>query len=176
MKITLVGYMGSGKTTVGKHLANALNLPFIDLDSCISKQYGASIPSIFSAKGEVYFRQIETQTLKELFENNKQFVLATGGGTPCYGNNMALILAQSVTVYLNVTPDVLCQRLFNKRHTRPLIAHLSTEDELDTFIKKHLFERRFFYEQAQEHMLIKNADYSAKDIARQLVTKVSALL
>ena len=88
MKIVLIGYMASGKSTIGKILAKELNLSFIDLDHYISDREQMSIPEIFNQKGEIYFRKIETKCLLEVLEKEQEFILSLGGGTPCYGNNM----------------------------------------------------------------------------------------
>ncbi len=99
-KITLLGYMGSGKSTIAKIVASRLNLTALDLDEYIIEKEGCSIPDIFQKKGEIYFRKIENQYLKELLESDQSYVLALGGGTPCYANNMELILQESKSFYL----------------------------------------------------------------------------
>jgi shikimate kinase len=90
-KIFLLGFMGSGKSTLGKKLANKLNVPFFDLDKIIEEQIGISIAEIFKTKGEEYFRTLETQVLKQLIYKQAKFVIATGGGAPCFNNNIELI-------------------------------------------------------------------------------------
>lgn len=148
MKIVFVGYMGSGKTTIGKMLAKDLNIKFLDLDEYIEKNEGNTIKAIFSEKGEVYFRKKEFQYLSELLDSNQDFVLSTGGGTPCYGNNMKTILAASFNVfYVKVSISELVFRLSNQKESRPLIKNINLED-LPEFIGKHLFERSFYYNQA----------------------------
>lgn len=150
MKIVLIGYMGSGKSSVGKKLAGVLSLPFKDMDTEIEKNEGISVPKIFSEKGEVYFRKVENSTLKKLLQLPDSFVLATGGGTPCYGNSMETILKSkdTVSIYLKVSIPVLASRLFAERTHRPLLAHLLSEAELNDYIRKHLFERNHYYGQA----------------------------
>lgn len=144
MNITLLGYMGSGKSTVGKSLANSLQLDFIDLDEYISAQEKKSIHEIFSEYGEIYFRKKENFYLKELLEEDHR-VLSLGGGTPVYHNNMNLINKRSLSFYLKMNPSELALRLNNEKEHRPLISHLEDEDLLE-FIAKHLFERSHFYE------------------------------
>lgn len=150
MKIVLVGYMGSGKSSVGKKLAEALGLPFKDIDTEIEKNEGVSVPELFSEKGEIYFRKTENSTLIKLLQRPDSFILATGGGTPCYGNSMEAILnaKDTVSVYLKVSIHELASRLFAQRAQRPLLAHINTQAELNDFIRKHLFERTHCYSQA----------------------------
>ena len=101
MKIVLLGYMASGKSSIGKKLAKILNVPFVDLDDLISEKEKLSIPEIFKTKGEIYFRKKEIENLENFFQKDK-FVLAVGGGTPCYGNNMDLINDNSISIYSNL--------------------------------------------------------------------------
>ncbi|WP_394746682.1 shikimate kinase [Spongiimicrobium salis] len=148
MKIVLVGYMGSGKTTIGKLLAEALNVKFIDLDHYIEKQLGASIAELFQKKGEIFFRKKEHEYLNRVLQDEEDVVLATGGGTPCYAGNMdtALKFADHV-IYLKLTIGELAARLSLEKATRPLIASISEED-MPEFIGKHIFERSPFYSKA----------------------------
>ena len=150
MKIVLIGYMGSGKTAVGKILAHELQIPFMDLDAEIEKQLGCSISQIFSDKGEIYFRKQENIVLQRLLAENENFVLATGGGTPCYGNTLEMLLnnKEITTIYLKVSIQTLEARLFSDKEKRPLLAHIDTTEALNDFIRKHLFERSYFYNQA----------------------------
>ncbi|WP_289644490.1 shikimate kinase [Maribacter aestuarii] len=148
MKIVLVGYMGSGKTTIGKILAKDLNIKFLDLDDYIEESESISIKTIFKERGEIYFRKLEFQYLKEILALEHDFVLSSGGGTPCYGNNMKIILAATPNVcYIKVSIAELVARLANQKETRPLIKNIDVE-ELPEFIGKHLFERSFYYSQA----------------------------
>ena len=148
MKIVLLGYMGSGKTTVGKRLAEKLGLPFIDLDDYIEENLNSSIAEIFAETGEIFFRREEHRLLKEIFERYTDFVLALGGGTPCYSNNMDLVLDRTDNVfYLKLSIPTLAERLRLEKDHRPLIKHLP-DIELPEFIGKHLFERSPFYNRA----------------------------
>ena len=146
-KITLLGYMGSGKSTVARILGEKLGLPVIDLDDYIALKEELSIPEIFETRGEIYFRKIEYVYLQELLNSEQSFVLALGGGTPCYGNNMDAILEASDSCYLKASLATLTERLTAEKSHRPLIAGLD-EEQLTEFIAKHLFERRNFYERA----------------------------
>lgn len=157
--IVLLGYMGSGKSTVGRLLSKRLDLPFIDLDQYIEAKLGASIPEIFSKKGAVFFRNKEHEYLKHLLSSHENLVLSLGGGAPCYHNNMeAIHLATPHTFFLAPSVSELSARLFEKRKNRPLISHVQSVEEMSEFIGKHIFERIPFYEQAQ-HTIRKDADY-----------------
>lgn len=150
MIIVLIGYMGSGKSTIGKDLAKVLNYDFIDLDDYISEKENCAIPEMFKTKGEIYFRKQETKYLNELIETSNNIVLALGGGTPCYANNLTSILeGKNVSsFYLKLSIPHLTKRLFLEKDKRPLISHLSTTEELQEFIGKHLFERTQYYSKA----------------------------
>ncbi len=142
--------MGAGKSSLGRALAEALDVPFLDLDASIEEQQGMRIAQLMFSKGELHFRQLERSVLETLLSREK-YVLALGGGTPCYYNNMDLVNQHSTSFYLRASPAALAQRLANTQPERPLIAHLANE-ELIEFIAKHLFERSAFYEEAQ-HIL-----------------------
>ena len=149
MKIILIGYMGSGKSSVGRQLAASLNYKFIDLDQAIAQETGSSISDLFATKGEVYFRKMERKLLAKILTDSSNLVLASGGGTPCYGDMIQFLKSvASTTVYLKTSNEELTRRLFNERQQRPLISHLNTELLLNDFIKKHLFERSYFYNQS----------------------------
>ena len=147
MKIILLGYMGSGKSTVSKLIAKKLHIEALDLDDYISEKESNSISNIFNNKGEIYFRLKENEYLNELLNSEKSFVLALGGGTPCYANNTGLIKKHANSVYLKANVHTLFNRLQNETTSRPLISDLN-EDKLIEFIAKHLFERAPFYEQS----------------------------
>ncbi len=172
MKIVLIGYMGSGKSSVGEKLAAVLGFPFKDLDSVIEKQEGCNITEIFSKKGEIYFRKIENAVLKKTLSKTGNLVLATGGGTPCYADSMSFMAEQEnvVTVYLKTPLDVLSKRLFHEKSKRPLVAHLKSEEELNDFIRKHLFERAFYYNQA--NVIIENGSENIADTVEKIILKL----
>jgi shikimate kinase len=156
MKIVLIGYMGSGKSTIGKLLADKLQADFTDLDTYIEAAVNAVIPEIFKERGEVYFRKIEHEYLKEVLSTNDHLVLATGGGTPCYAGNMQTMLRESdAVIYLKMGIPQLIQRLYNEKEERPLISHLE-DKELPEFIGKHLFERSPYYSLASHTVLCDN--------------------
>lgn len=152
MIVVLIGYMASGKSTLGRILAEKLNYNFIDLDDYIEEQEQTSVNEIFKLRGEIYFRKKETQYLKAILKNNTNTILSLGGGTPCYSNNMEVILKSEdvVSIYLKASIPTLVSRLKNEKAKRPLIAHIKTDDLLSEFIGKHLFERSQFYNQAEK--------------------------
>ncbi len=145
--IALLGYMSSGKTTIAKMLAQKLHLDAYDLDQMIENEEASSVSKIFETKGELYFRKREHQMLKQTLHTIKSSVLALGGGTPCYAGNMDLLKNNNcTTVYLRASVDNLIQRLLQDS-TRPLIQG-KTEAELKEFVAIHVFERSYFYNQA----------------------------
>ena len=156
--------MGCGKSTVGRLLAKTQNLLFEDLDDIIARDAGTSIPELFVEKGAKAFRELEHKTLKEVLEVADCKVISLGGGAPCYYTNMDLITAATPHVfYLNASHKTLAQRLFPEKNGRPLIAHAQTEEALQSFIAKHLFERQSFYRQAT-HIAISTAMSHAASI------------
>ena len=144
--IYIIGFMGSGKTTAGKKLASLLGWSFIDLDKRIEEYAGKTIPEIFSQSGEDYFRIIETQLLRNLKMCTKT-VISTGGGTPCYIDNMDYMIETGLTIYLKLTPAELKSRLSQSKGKRPLIKDLD-QNELTTFIKEKLAVREKWYERS----------------------------
>ncbi|RBW56553.1 shikimate kinase [Tenacibaculum sp. E3R01] len=155
MRIFFLGYMASGKSTIGKIVAKKYDLPFIDLDDYIEKKENKTVSEIFQSKGEIYFRKKENEYLKELVEAEDNFVLSLGGGTPCYGNNMDLITKSKNTIsfYLRASISTIINRLKSEKEQRPLVANLKNDD-LNEFVAKHLFERSYFYNQAKHTIAI----------------------
>ena len=148
-KIILIGYMGSGKSTIAKLLSKSMHYEFLDLDEIIEKEQNASVSAIFERKGEVYFRKLEHEVLKRILQSESNMVLSLGGGTPCFSNNQELLKQEDIdTIYLKTSTDKLYERLRTQKANRPLIANKS-EDEMKEFIAKHLFERSFYYNQAK---------------------------
>ena len=156
MNIILLGYMASGKSTIGRLLASSINFEFIDLDDYIESEEGVSVSEIFETKGEIYFRKVEHNYLKEILSRKNKFVLSLGGGTPCYASNMELIKSSGKTIsfYLKASIKELVARLMKEKEQRPLVARFSKEEELTEFIGKHLFERNHFYNQSDFQILI----------------------
>src|SRR5690242_5786179 len=120
MRIFLIGYMGSGKTHWGKQVAERLQLPFYDLDEVIIQSEQKSVNDIFETSGEEYFRVKEKDTLEKLVEENESMVLSTGGGTPCFFNNIEFMKKYGTVVWLNTHVDILLNRLIKERMHRPL--------------------------------------------------------
>ncbi|MGB0882825.1 MAG: shikimate kinase, partial [Vicingaceae bacterium] len=147
-KIFLIGFMGSGKTTLAKKLAKKLNYVFLDLDDEIEKVEELSITQIFDEKGGEYFRKLEKETLISLVSTNSQFVLSVGGGTPCFYDNMEVINNAGTSVYLKYNSGILTSRLINAKTKRPLIKGFN-EDELKEFIQNKLSEREQYYKQCK---------------------------
>jgi shikimate kinase len=140
--------MGSGKTTLGKKLANKLNTPFFDLDDEIEKEEGSKIEDIFTSKGEDYFRTIEKELLKSLCQKKDDFVLSIGGGTPCFFNNMELINETGTSIYIKYNAGILTSRLLNTKTVRPLVDG-KNEEELKSYIVEMLQKREPFYTQSK---------------------------
>jgi shikimate kinase len=144
--IYIIGFMGSGKSTTGKKLASLLGWSFIDLDKIIEKHTGETIQEIFSQNGEDYFRKIETRLLKTL-KPGTNIIISTGGGTPCYSDNMDFMLDNGLTLYLKLTPEELKSRLSESKGTRPLIKDLDKE-KLQSFIEEKLADREKCYDRS----------------------------
>lgn len=161
--------MGSGKSAVGGRLANLMGLEFIDLDLLIEQKIGKSISEIFDQKGAVYFRKKETEILKQVLNSKNSAVIALGGGTPVYGDNLKWINNSNscLSVYLKISVKPLVQRLWTERLKRPLIAGLATPEELEEFIRKHLFERAFVYQQAHCQIDVSEMDLEQAALAVQ---------
>src|SRR5687768_14013749 len=146
MKIFLIGMPGSGKSTLGKQLAAELSLLFIDLDTEIEKEEGQIVKDIFSSKGEDYFRLAESKALKKIIASYKSFVLATGGGAPCFHNGIDIINNAGISIFLDVSVKELVSRVQNNTD-RPLLNNES-KVELEEKLK-HLLEKRLkIYKQA----------------------------
>lgn len=160
-KVFLIGYMGCGKTTVGKKLAARMHLPFMDLDAEVERVAGMTIPQIFRTQGEAAFRDLERSTLEGIASQVGSFILSTGGGTPCLGSNMDLMLRSGIVVYLQLSPNVLAARLLHNKARRPLVAYIP-DGELPTFIAQHLAEREPWYHRA--HIAMDSAALSGPDL------------
>jgi shikimate kinase len=173
MKVFLLGYMASGKSTIGRILAKKMNYKFIDLDAFIETQEHLSIEEIFKEKGEIYFRKKESEYLQLILHKRDDFIIALGGGTPCYGGSMELLKQRNdtVTIYLRASISTIVDRLKHEKSKRPLVAHLDTDEALTEFVGKHLFERSYFYNQAEVVMPIdeKDMDEIIDDIAKKLI-------
>lgn len=145
--IFLVGFMGSGKSTLGRLVSRATGIDFIDLDTYIEARFSKSISSIFAEKGEDGFRDIERRMLHEVAEM-EDVLVACGGGTPCFFDNIDYMNKMGTTIWLNADNSVLHSRLMRGRHKRPLIASLDSEG-LSRFISDALNKRNPFYSKAE---------------------------
>ena len=147
IRIFLTGYMGAGKTTLGKAFARKLNLPFVDLDWYMEERFHKTVGELFVERGEAGFRELDKNMLHEVgaFED---VVISTGGGAPCFFDNMDFMNRNGKTVFLNVHPDVLFRRLRVAKQQRPILQG-KQDDELKEFIIRALEKRTPFYSQAQ---------------------------
>lgn len=167
-RIILIGYMGAGKTTIGRQLAMVLGLQFYDLDWYIEMRYHKKVSEIFAEQGEEHFRDLERRMLHEVAEF-EDVVVSCGGGTPCYADNMQYMNQQAETVYLKLTPEVLAMHLSMGRTVRPLIVGKSG-DELLRYITDSLAEREKYYNQAK-HIV----DVSLMDNFEKIATTIDLL-
>ena len=165
-KIILLGYMGCGKSTIANKLSKNIGISFVDLDKKIEEKVNLTINAIFEKHGEIYFRKLEHEVFIELLNSPEQLIIGLGGGTPCYANNHELLKADNVvSIYLKASIETLFKRLSTNKSKRPLIANKSDE-EMKEFIAMHLFERSFYYNQAQYKVVVddKTIDQTVLDI------------
>ena len=171
--IFLIGYMGAGKSVVGKLLSQINGFNFYDLDEYIEAKEGKKVSEIFNQNNEVYYRKIENKYLKEisLLEDNK--IISTGGGTPCFQNNFEIIneSPNSTSIYLKANIDVLVNRLKDSIDNRPIISHLTDEYKLKEFITKHLFERNYYYEKSRIKIVTDNLEPT--EIVKLIASKLA---
>lgn len=147
MRIYLLGFMGSGKTSLGRRLAKKLDFVFVDLDNEIERLAGRPVDEIFKLFGEDHFRQLEQNVLHKT-ANLKRAVIATGGGTPCFFDNITFINSHGTSVYLRMSPGSLASRLAHAQKKRPLIHNLS-QSSLHGYIESKLKEREVYYLQSK---------------------------
>ena len=165
-KIILLGYMGCGKSTIAEKLSGLLHLPFVDLDKSIEAKAQMTINQIFESLGEVYFRKLEHDVFMELLASPEKQIIGLGGGTPCYANNHELLKGEGITsIYLKASVETLFNRLAHNKSKRPIVAN-KTKDELQEFIAKHLFDRIYYYNQAEYKISVdnKSIDETVSDI------------
>lgn len=173
-RIFLIGYMGTGKTTAGRELAKTLNLEFVDLDHFIQARYQKTVSQLFDEVGETEFRNIEQNILKEVGEF-EDVVVSTGGGTPCFFDNIEYMNRVGTTIYLKASPEALTARLNTPtcKEKRPLIKD-KNEEELYAFIVESLNKRDPFYSKA--HIIFETEELiSREDVERyiqQLINKL----
>ena len=164
MKIFLIGFMGSGKTTIGRCLAEQIGFDFVDTDHFIEIQQGMTVSEVFARYGEAVFREMEHNILLEIQKLDK-VVVSTGGGMPCYSNNMDIMRSCGKVVYLKTSPQALTQRLLHLQNERPLIKG-KTEKELQQYIVEKLSEREPFYSHAQ--IIVQTENFSMEELLQSL--------
>jgi len=153
MKLYLIGLMGSGKSVLGKKISQAVQLPFIDLDEVIEKEEGIKVSEIFSSNGEEYFRKIEAAALREQ-SKAIEFVMATGGGAPCFHDNMDFMNQSGTTIFLNTSiQNILTRMDVQEKKLRPILSTVPDE-QLERTLTSLLQKRLCFYQQA--HITVDN--------------------
>jgi shikimate kinase len=167
MKVYLIGFMGSGKTHIGKELAQLLDYLFVDTDILIENTEGISVAQLFDERGEAGFRKIESERLQGL---NKwdNIIVSTGGGAPCFHDNMTYINNSGITVYLKTNPQLLLERLLPETDKRPLLKGRS-EAELLSFITSKIEEREAFYGQAD---IVIHQENNEQNVAEEILTAI----
>ena len=150
MLIFLIGFMGSGKSYIGRHLAPLLGLEHLDIDRTIEENEGMSLKELFEKKGESYFRELEKKQLIDLHPE-QNLLISTGGGAPCFFDNMDVMNAKGLTIYLNRSKDSIIQRLIKGKHRRPLLAGMNKE-QMENFYDERIKSRNLFYEKSKLHV------------------------
>ncbi|HHT04165.1 MAG TPA: shikimate kinase [Bacteroidales bacterium] len=168
MRIYIIGFMYSGKSTVGKKLANLMNLKHIDTDKVFETKYNITISSFFEKYGENLFRELEHKILLETIKEDN-CIISTGGGLPCFHNNIEIIKENGISIYLNMSPISIIHRINNSKKKRPLLQNKSPE-ELQEYIEKLLKEREILYNQA--NLKIKGEDPNIKEIQAELISYI----
>ena len=168
--IYLLGFMGSGKSYLGKWLSEKFNLNFLDLDQFIEDSTQLSIPQIFGSIGEEGFREQEANLLRKTTDFN-QYIISCGGGTPCFHDNMKWIKDHGISIYLKTSEELLFKRLNNQKTGRPLISSMS-DDDLRHFISIKITERKKFYEQADYTYLQWQDENSSIELEKFIADKL----
>lgn len=170
LKVVLVGLPGSGKSTFGKQLAQALDFPFYDLDTQIEQKEQMKIPDIFSKMGEGKFREMETEALEQVLSWDRSFVLASGGGCPCFNDNMDRINAKAVSVYLDVPLEDISQRLVGtKIQNRPMFQGMG-DGEIILKLKSLQADRESYYNQSK--IKLSGSDFSTELLVSELIHRL----
>lgn len=171
-RIFIVGHSACGKSTFGRLIARQLNMSFIDLDHYIRQRFQATVEQIFARAGEEGFRKVESALLREAGQRNR-IVMACGGGTPCFHDNMDYMNAQGMTIWLKASEEAIAERLENSRTVRPLFAGLSGV-QLREKIRHNLAERTPYYSKAVWHLL--NDDGRTKELAWDVANRIMETL
>ena len=171
-RIILIGYMGSGKTTIGRALSKETGMMFYDLDWYIESRMRKTVPQIFAEKGEEAFRKMEYNMLHEVAEF-EDVVISCGGGTPCFFDNMEYMNAQAETIYLKASPDVICSHLKMSLNERPLLRGKS-DDEMLAFVRQQMAQREAFYSKAKHTFSVDVLD--SREKIRASIEQIQNLL
>jgi len=171
MKIYLIGYMGSGKSTLGQELAKALGISWLDLDDEFELRYKVSIPAFFEKYGEIIFRELEHKVLTNI-SLIPDLVVSTGGGAPCYHDNIKLMNQTGITIYLHALPELLISRIEFSARKRPLFQQMKGEDFFQK-ITMHMQNRKPFYTQANITIEAKNPDI--EDLKKKILDYTSII-
>lgn len=172
MTIFLTGYMASGKTTLGRAIARETGMQFIDLDFYIEQRFRKKVSEIFALSGEEEFRRIESAMLREVGEFDNT-VIACGGGTPCFSDNMDYMNTRGETVYLEAPIEVIVRRILQAGPKRPIAAS-HTPEELPAFVESHLRERLKWYNKARHRL--NAADLESRQAIADAVRRLLAIL
>ena len=172
--VFLIGYMGCGKTTLGEVLARQMDVRYLDLDDYIEQQHGMSIVDIFADIGENGFRNLETEALREVAVMT-DVIVGCGGGTPCHGDNMALMNEAGTTVWLTTSPERITARLLlpDQKRKRPKIARLP-DDAVFSLVERELAHRTPYYSQA--HIQFDSTDIETAEETERTASRLAALL
>lgn len=171
-RIIFIGYMGAGKTTIGRQMAKCNGLQFYDLDWYIETRMRKKIPQIFEERGEDGFRKIEHNMLHEVAEF-EDVVISCGGGTPCFFDNMEYMNAQAETIYLKASPDIICSHLKMSLNERPLLRGKS-DDEMLAFVRQQMAQRETFYSKAKHTFSVDVLD--SRERIRASIEQIQNLL
>ena len=166
-KIYIVGYMGAGKTTAARRIANHLGWSVVDTDVLFEEKYRVSVNDFFHKYDEPLFRRLESEILRST-ENMENTVISTGGGTPCFNDNMAWMNQHGKTIFLRISPQAALDRLLHSKRKRPLVES-KTETELAEYINVHYTSRLPFYEQAA--IVVKAENLDVENLIRLLENK-----
>lgn len=172
MRIFLIGFMGSGKSYTGKKLAHLLDYPFVDLDDWIEKEAGKTITKIFAEEGEEVFRKTEKKALHDM-NQFKNVVVATGGGVPCFFDNINWMNQQGLTIFLDTPVEILISRLIAEKDHRPLLKQLPDREALKSYIEQKLEARSPYYQQA---WVIFQQQSLQENVAEQLTKQLSNII
>lgn len=169
MKVFLIGFMGSGKTTLGRELANMLQWSFVDLDEYIEEKHHTTILRLFDSSGQDYFRRVESQALREVTQTEENIIIATGGGTPCYHDGMHFMKKEGLAIYLKVSVEVLVERLLSSIKERPLLSNRNPL-ELKREIGELLSSRVGCYEQSE--VTVENEAQGTAKVLNQIINVI----